>query len=80
MVMFFGAGFDTSSTVISFALYEMALQQDIQQKLSEEIDNMLQKNGGKVTYEGIQEMTYLEKVVAGKCFVFTDKLGEFKSM
>ena len=64
--IFFVGGFETSSTTMTFCLYELSLHQDIQDRLREEIDVVLQKHEGKVTYEGIQEMEYLDKVVSGK--------------
>jgi len=66
--MFFGAGFETSATTMSFCLYELALNPDIQDRLRNEIDTVLKKHGGSVTYEGIQEMKYLDKVISGKTF------------
>jgi hypothetical protein len=42
------------------------LHQDIQDRLREEIDDVLQKHDGKLTYDSIQEMEYLDKVVSGK--------------
>jgi hypothetical protein len=48
----------------------MALHQDMQNRLREEIDVVLQKHDGKLTYEGIQEMEYLDKVVSGKTHSF----------
>ena len=64
--VFFVGGYETSSTTMTFCLYELSLHQDIQDRLREEIDDVLQKHDGKVTYEGIQEMEYLDKVVSGK--------------
>ena len=64
-VFYFG-GFETSSTTMTFCLYELALQEDIQDRLREEIDVVLKKHDGKLTYEAIQEMEYLDKVVSGK--------------
>jgi cytochrome P450 family 6 len=64
-VFFFG-GFETSSTTMTFCLYELSLHQDIQDRVREEIDVVLQKHEGKLTYESIKEMEYLDKVVAGK--------------
>ncbi|XP_049962793.1 cytochrome P450 6k1-like [Schistocerca serialis cubense] len=62
--VFFLAGFETSSTTVSFCLYELSKHPDIQKKLQEEIDNMLKKTNGDVTYEVIMtEMPYLEKAV-----------------
>jgi cytochrome P450 family 6 len=64
--VFFLAGFETSSTTMTFCLYELAMNPDIQERLRAEIDTVLQKHGGNITYESIFEMEYLEKVVDGK--------------
>jgi cytochrome P450 family 6 len=64
-VFFFG-GFETSSTTMTFCLYELSLQPDIQDRLRQEIDVVLKKYDGKLTYEALQEMEYLDKVVSGK--------------
>jgi cytochrome P450 len=63
--VFYLGGFETSSTTMTFCLYELSLHQDIQDRLGEEIDDVLQKHEGKITYEGIQEMEYLDNVVSG---------------
>nr|CAD7406428.1 unnamed protein product [Timema cristinae] len=47
--VFFLAGFETSSTLMSFVSYFLAIHEDVQQRLQEEIDNMLENTGGKVT-------------------------------
>jgi cytochrome P450 family 6 len=62
------AGFETSSTTLSFCLYELAVNPDIQTKLREEIDVTLEKMGGKITYDGVQSMKYLGQVIDGKKF------------
>ncbi|KAH8252673.1 hypothetical protein KR032_001202, partial [Drosophila birchii] len=63
--VFFFAGFETSSSTMSFCLYELALQQDIQDRLREEIESVLSNvDGGEITYDAIAEMTYLEQVVS----------------
>lgn len=64
--VFFGAGFETSSTTQSFCLYELAKSQDIQSKVHKEIDAVLSKYGGKLTYDAINEMKYLECCIDGK--------------
>ncbi|KAJ3651673.1 hypothetical protein Zmor_017697 [Zophobas morio] len=56
-------GFETSSTLMSFALYELAKHQDIQEKLRVEINSVLDKHDKQVTYESIQDMKYLGQVV-----------------
>ena len=66
--MFFGAGFETAASTMSFCLYELAVNPDIQDRLKNEIDTVLEKHGGSVTYEGIQDMKYLDKIISGKDF------------
>uniref|UniRef100_A0A1A9ZPH4 Cytochrome P450 n=1 Tax=Glossina pallidipes TaxID=7398 RepID=A0A1A9ZPH4_GLOPL len=61
-IVFFLAGFDTSSATMSFCLYELALNPDIQSKLREEVLTVLDKYNCQITYESLKEMTYLEQV------------------
>lgn len=60
--LFFIAGYETSGTTLSFLLYELAVNPDIQEKVIAEIDEMMQKTNGTVTYDSLMEMSYLEKV------------------
>lgn len=62
--VFFLAGFETSSTTMSFCLYELTSNPDIQERLREEIDRVIAKNNGHVTYDGIMEMHYLDMVIS----------------
>jgi cytochrome P450 family 6 len=64
--IFFLAGFETSSTTLSFCLHELALNPEVQERLREEIDSTLEKYEGKITYDGIHSMSYLDKVVDGE--------------
>lgn len=65
-VIFYFGGFETSSTVMTFALYEMALHQHIQDKVREEIELVLRKHDGEITYEAVSEMYYMHQVIEGK--------------
>ena len=65
---FLVAGFETSGSTMSYALYELALHPDIQNRLRAEIMQVLNKHNGQVTYDGIKEMAYLDMVVSGGLF------------
>nr|XP_046490458.1 probable cytochrome P450 6a13 [Neodiprion pinetum]XP_046490459.1 probable cytochrome P450 6a13 [Neodiprion pinetum]XP_046490460.1 probable cytochrome P450 6a13 [Neodiprion pinetum] len=60
--IFFLAGFETSATTISFALYELAQNESIQEKLRDEIQNALKTHNGSLPFEVIKELKYLDKV------------------
>ncbi|KAH8402135.1 hypothetical protein KR009_010004, partial [Drosophila setifemur] len=58
------AGFDTSSSTITFALYELAKMPAIQQRLREELRLALESSqDGRLNYDGINGMAYLRQVV-----------------
>jgi len=59
------AGYETSGNTLSFALYELALHPEIQKRLRAEIMQVLSKHDGQLTYDGIQNMLYLDRVVSG---------------
>lgn len=66
-LLFFLAGFDTSSTLLSFIGHELAINSDIQIKLLNEVDQFNYRlNGTKMNYETINQMTYLDMVVNGQ--------------
>ncbi|GLV36673.1 Cytochrome P450 6a20 [Carabus blaptoides fortunei] len=66
--VFFLAGFDTSSTTMTFSLFEMASNQEIQDKVRDELVTVLKKYNGQLTYEAIMELHYLDKVICGLRF------------
>ncbi|XP_043063926.1 cytochrome P450 6g1 [Drosophila ficusphila] len=61
--VFFTAGFETSSSTMAFALYELAKHPELQQRLRQEINEALLEGGGTLTYEKIQSLEYLAMVV-----------------
>lgn len=61
--IFFFGGFDTSSTAMSFAALELAANLDVQIKLRQEIDKVLEESNGEVTYETINRLEYLDLVI-----------------
>jgi cytochrome P450 family 6 len=50
-------GYEPAGSILTFALYELALQVEIQQILRAEILQVLSKHNGKLTYDGIQDMS-----------------------
>ena len=65
LFVFFLAGFETSSSTMSNALYELALNPKIQETLRQEIHSEMERTGGTVEYDGIKNMKYLHKVFNG---------------
>ena len=66
-IQFFTAGNETTSLTLAFALYELSLNKDVQDRLRQEVRETFDKHGS-FTYEVIQEMTYLDMVLNGLLF------------
>ncbi|XP_055309672.1 probable cytochrome P450 9f2 [Sitodiplosis mosellana] len=63
--IFFLAGFDTTSTTLTFASYELSVNPDVQSKLYKEIAETNEKLAGKrVTYDILQKMPYMDQVIS----------------
>jgi len=60
------AGYESSASTLTFALYELALHPEIQHSLRAEIKEVLSKHDGKLTYDGMQDMSYMDRVVSGE--------------
>ncbi|KAJ9594233.1 hypothetical protein L9F63_014393 [Diploptera punctata] len=62
--LFFTAGFETNATTLSFTLYELSLQPDLQKRLRAEIRDIMKSTKGAPTYEDVFSMLYLNMVVS----------------
>lgn len=61
-IIFIFAGYETTSTSLSFLMYILATHPDIQQKLQEEIDATF-PNKAPPTYDAVTQMEYLDMVL-----------------
>lgn len=50
-----------------FALYELSLNPDLQEKLRKHIRDVLSKHKNELTYEAMLDMKYLQMVIDGEC-------------
>ncbi|XP_046382409.1 cytochrome P450 6k1-like [Ischnura elegans] len=64
-MQFFSAGFETTATLLSFALFELSSGEGvgIQRRVAEEVERVVKEEGGKITYEGLKKMHLLERVL-----------------
>lgn len=66
-LLFFMAGFETSSITMTFMSYELAVNKDIQDILYQEISDTWKSLGkNHPTYEDINKLKYLDMVLSGK--------------
>ncbi|XP_054288640.1 probable cytochrome P450 6a13 [Macrosteles quadrilineatus] len=61
--VFLIAGFETASSLMSFCLYELARHPKIQERLHREVKDAVERNGGKMSYQLLHEMPYLDQVI-----------------
>ncbi|KAF4518426.1 hypothetical protein B566_EDAN002079 [Ephemera danica] len=61
--VFFFAGFETSSLSMAYALFELARRPDLQKTARQHILEVLQRHDNQITYEALQDMTYLDWIL-----------------
>lgn len=66
---FFVEAYETSSNVLSSALYQLAKHPHIQDELARRIQESLLENNNEITYDLISKHEYLEKVALGKIWI-----------
>lgn len=65
ILLYIVGSFETSSFATSYAAYEIAKSKDIQDKLRAEINDGVAKNGGKLDFDLITNLDYLNRIVKG---------------
>lgn len=64
-MIFFLAGYDTTSSLMSFMSHELAVHPEIQDRLIAEVDAVRQSlNGKPITYEDLLNMPYMEMIIS----------------
>ncbi|XP_039749953.1 cytochrome P450 6B1-like [Pararge aegeria] len=62
--IFYAAGYETNASTLAYMMYELARNPQIQEKLIAEVDEVLDRHNGKITYEMItSELPYMDKVL-----------------
>ncbi|KAG8306650.1 hypothetical protein J6590_042434 [Homalodisca vitripennis] len=61
--VFFLAGFETASSLMAFCLYELACHSEIQERLYQEIQEVMERIEGKITYQMMMEIPFLDQVI-----------------
>lgn len=62
--VFFVAGFETSSSTMTFALYELALNPELQEKARRELHDALERHGDLI-YDAAMELRYIDQIIQG---------------
>ncbi|XP_043276577.1 cytochrome P450 9e2-like [Venturia canescens] len=63
-VIFFLAGFDTSSRLMCFVSHVLSYYPEIQDRLRKEVDVILGEDSASITYEKLGRMTYMDMVIS----------------
>lgn len=58
-------GLETTAVGLSYVLYELSVNPEVQEKLYEEIKTMIDSHGEEIPYDVVQEMKYLDRVCFG---------------
>lgn len=66
--LFFAAGFESTSSTLSFCVYELIRNPKLMERAMNEVDRVLKEHNGQITYESISDMKYLEICIDGKLF------------
>lgn len=70
-------GFETSATALTFCLFELAKNPDIQTKARNIIKEAYQKYNGTFTYEMMMDLPFIDQILQGKDSVVRSYLYTF---
>lgn len=66
MIIGLGGTFEGTANILTFCLYELAVNPDIQQRVRNEAQSTLKANQGILTYDSLKKLLYTEMVVYGR--------------
>ncbi|GIX91466.1 cytochrome P450 3A11 [Caerostris darwini] len=62
-ITFFIAGFDVTTSLLSHICYRLAMHQDYQDMVVDEMNEALSNNNGNICYEALAEMKYMDAAI-----------------
>lgn len=65
--VFFLAGFETTSTAMTYCMYELSLNEKLQEKARQSVKDAIVKHGS-LNYEAVADLRFLEQCVNGEKF------------
>lgn len=65
-VVFFAAGFETTANTLNYIFYNLAIHPEMQDKVRDEVQGLMEKHDNQLTYEVISETVFLDKFIMGK--------------
>lgn len=68
--IFFVAGFESTSATASYCLYELTQNPELRDRLVHEIDEVLARYNGEISYQAIKDMKLLDKCIKGEFHMF----------
>jgi len=63
-LMFLIGGYHSTSMTLTYASFMLANNPECQEKAQQEMDAVLERHGGQLTYEAVAELTYLDRVLS----------------
>ncbi|CAH0387994.1 unnamed protein product [Bemisia tabaci] len=61
---FLSVGYETMASVLAICLYEVALHQEVQQRLFQEISQVRKEAGGEITFDDTKKLQFMEQVMS----------------
>ena len=76
--VFFVAGFETTASTMAYCLLELAANPYVQDKMRQEILDTLAEHDGKITYDDLKNLRYVDQVISGKnCITCVETVSHF---